>query len=153
MRTFIIISLLTFLLNNSECNFDFTELNVKNFELNSSEKNYNFEDKTKFKKTLVSDEVYIVEFQEKTKLLSFVKNVSYVLRFENNSLEGYTFKIPTEKDKTALKFYYSILKKVNKTKNDFINNETELAYMKTTKNCKRFFRFTGSEIYGGIHKS
>jgi hypothetical protein len=153
MKIIILSSLLLFLVNRSECNFDFREVNIKNFELNSSEKDFDFGDKTKFKKTVISNEAYIIEFQEITQILTLEKNVFYVLRFENNILEGYTFKIPVEENKIGTKFYYDVLKRVNKTTNDFINSEVQLAYMKTTKNCKRFFRLTNSEIFGGIHKS
>ncbi|WP_431244962.1 hypothetical protein ACQ9BO_12620 [Flavobacterium sp. P21] len=119
--------------------------------MDTSAKGFNFRDKSKFKKTIISNEVFIIEFHEKTQVLSSIKTVFYVLRFENNLLEGYTFKIPVDKNEDGTEFFNNMLKKIDKTKNNFIDSEEKLAYMKMTNDCKRFFRFTGSEIFGGIH--
>jgi hypothetical protein len=139
--------------NKSECTIDFRQINIKYFELNTSVRSLEFSDTAKFAKTIISDKAYIIEFHEETQILSLPKNIFYVLHFENNLLVGYNFKIPVDENKLGKQFYYDILKKVDKTKNDFIQKREQLSYMKTTKSCKRFFRFTGNEIFGGIQKS
>jgi hypothetical protein len=153
MKIILLSFLIFFSISKPECKFDFTEVNIKNFELNTSINDFNFEDKIKFKKTHISNDVFIIEFQEETSILSQRKNVQYVLRFEDNLLEGYTFKIFVEENKKGTEFYYDLLKQIDKAKNDFIKDEKLLSYMKKSENCDRFFRYTGREIFGGIHKS
>ena len=152
MKIFFLSLLISFCTQKSDCKIDFRDLNIKYFELSGSVISFDFQDTAKFKKIVISKDEYIIEFNEETQILKTNKNISYVLDFENNLLVGYTFKIPVEENKFGTKFYIDILRKIDKTKNDFIKTDEQYSYMETTKSCKRFFRLAGGEIFGGIYK-
>jgi len=139
-----------------DCQLHFEEIGVKDFTLGS---NYNslVSDSKKNKRKLQKESVYgidILTFSENIILFKQRKTVEYNLKFHSDTLMDYSFRIKAGNFRVAPYYYEKILEVLEKhNKNSFIK-KGGYSFMKTTKECKKFFNLDQEEgqyyISGGI---
>ncbi|PWJ99912.1 hypothetical protein BC749_103293 [Flavobacterium araucananum] len=140
------------------CQLYFKEIGIRDFILGSNYTEFAKESKT-LKRKFQRETFYgidIITFNENTVLLKANKTIEYNLKFKDNVLMSYTFKINIGNFRKAPDYYEKVLKLLdeNKNKNYFIK-KGGYSFMKKTKKCTKFFDIISSEnesqsIYGGI---
>ncbi|EKT3967332.1 hypothetical protein NTJ12_002419 [Flavobacterium psychrophilum] len=142
-------------IKQDDCQLSFSEIGIIDFNLGSNYKSFtNDSKKRKFKKESVYG-IDIVIFSENIILLKEKKTVEYNLKFKDNILMDYSFRIKAGNFREAPYYYEKVLKllKKNKNKNSFMT-KGGYSFMKTTKECKKFFNLDpeGDDYYisGGI---
>ncbi|KQB42743.1 hypothetical protein [Flavobacterium aquidurense] len=139
------------------CQLFFKEIGIRDFILNSNYKQFVNEIKD-LKKKIKKENVYgieIVTFNENIILLKERKTVEYNLKFKDNILMAYTFKINIGNFRKAPNYYEKVLKLINNNDKNYFIKKGGYSFMKKTEKCTKFFDIISSKnetqsIYGGI---
>ncbi|GAA3784313.1 hypothetical protein [Flavobacterium ginsengiterrae] len=143
-------------IQRDDCQLYFSEIGIKDFNL-GSKYNVFFNESKKNKREFIKESVYgidIITFTENIVLLKQKKIVEYNLKFHQDTLVAYSFKINIGNFKNAALYYNNVLKLIDRNKNTFIKGNSYY-YMKTTKECQKNFQFDNDNtkdryIYGEI---
>lgn len=125
------------------CQLFFNEIGIRDFTLGSNYAQFVAESKAlkrKFKKEDAYG-IYIVTFDENIVLFKEKKIVEYNLKFKDNILIDYTFKVNIGNYKKAMAYYEKVLVLLskNRNKNNFIKIG-RINNMETNIVCKKIFR-------------
>jgi hypothetical protein len=138
------------------CQLFFKEIGIRDFTLGANYAQF-IKDSKSLKRKFKKENVYgidIITFNENIILIKEKKIVEYNLKFKDNVLMAYTFKVNAGNFRKASDYYEKVLKLLNDNKNDFMK-KGGYSFMKKNKMCKKFFDLISSEnesqsIYGGI---
>ncbi|PWJ99911.1 hypothetical protein BC749_103292 [Flavobacterium araucananum] len=164
MKIKLLIILLSFYLpiisqnkEEEDCKLYFKEIGIKDFNLGSNYKSF-VDDSKKIKRKFKKEDVYgieIVTFSENIILLKENKTVEYNLKFKDNILMAYSFRMKMGDFRKGPTYYNEVLKllKKNKNKNYFIKGKGYNNIM-TNGSCKKSFGLEsnsdGNYLYGSI---
>ncbi|OXE96309.1 hypothetical protein BC749_103295 [Flavobacterium araucananum] len=147
-------------IKQDSCQLFFKEIGIRDFTLGSNYSEFKKESKLA-ERNFKKEDVYgieIVTFSENIILLKEKKTVEYNLKFKNNILIDYTFRVNIGNYKKSMAYYEKVLVLLskNKNKNNFIKNG-RINNMETNKICEKFFRLVPNDsnyleecFYGSI---
>ncbi|MFG4001443.1 hypothetical protein [Flavobacterium aquidurense] len=165
LKIIIILSLFCFSaisqnIKQDSCQLFFKEIGIRDFNLGSNYTLFVKESKS-LKRQFKKEDVYginIVTFSENIILLKEKKTVEYNLKFKDDILIDYSFKVNIGNYKKSMAYYEKILVLLdkNKNKNHFLKIG-RLNNIETNKICEKFFRLVPNDsnyleesFYGSI---